>query len=346
MKDYDVIFKETEMDEILEYSKEISPDGKGFKFIKASDNFEFECQQCGRCCMNRRDIILSPFDIYQGAKYLNISCVDFIQQYTYRTLGRDSKIPIVLLDTDETNKCPFLKFDYKKSMKWKCSINPAKPMNCANHPIGIIVQGNCFEKDSNDIETSFIKVESCDTSKVGVMQNVGEWMKNYLAHEDECNISRQISLVTMHKFPWRDLYLISMGLNAHRMPSIKDPSDELLFATVMSIVNHFIMVAYSDYDTDKPFCEQCKTNISKLERDIVNFTKAIVELLKHPFQQYTGHDTDYYLNMAKDKEISLEQVIATELIKVDGYQGLSIKALDEAARKKNGTVNLKEMRDE
>ena len=345
MKDYDVVFKDAERDEIVEHSKEITPDGRGFKFIKASDNFEFECQQCGRCCMNRKDIVLSPFDIYKGAKYLNMSCVDFIQKYTYRTLGRDSKMPMVLLDTDETNKCPFLKFDYKKSMKWKCAINPVKPMNCANHPIGIIVQGNCFEKDSKDIETSFVKVESCDTSKVGVMQNVGEWMKDYLAHEDEYNISRQIALITMHKFPWRDLYLMTMGLNAHRMFSVKDPSDELLFASMMSAANHFTIVAYSDYDTDKPFREQCKANINKLERDIVNLNETMMEPLRHLFQRYTGHDTDYYFNMAKDKEMSLEQVIATELIKIDGYQGSSIKALDEAANQ-NGTVNLKEMRDE
>ena len=108
------------------------------EFIGIDDSFGFECKQCGKCCMNREDIILNPFDVYNGAKHLGIDVFEFIKKYTYSTLGGQSKIPMLLLKTLSNGFCPLLKFDIKDGGKFKCIIHDAKPNACANHPIGVI----------------------------------------------------------------------------------------------------------------------------------------------------------------------------------------------------------------
>ena len=32
------------------------------------DTFQFQCDQCGKCCINREDILMSPLDMYNAAK--------------------------------------------------------------------------------------------------------------------------------------------------------------------------------------------------------------------------------------------------------------------------------------
>ena len=73
-------------DEILEaIKKTIGNDG--VQFIDINDTFKFKCQQCGQCCMNRHDIIINPFDVYNGAKYLGITPEEFIITYLHADLG-------------------------------------------------------------------------------------------------------------------------------------------------------------------------------------------------------------------------------------------------------------------
>lgn len=38
--------------------------------LNADDSFKFHCTQCGKCCINRDDILLSPQDLFRIAKKL------------------------------------------------------------------------------------------------------------------------------------------------------------------------------------------------------------------------------------------------------------------------------------
>ena len=38
--------------------------------VGLDDSFSFHCTQCGKCCIRRTDIILSPRDIFKMAKEL------------------------------------------------------------------------------------------------------------------------------------------------------------------------------------------------------------------------------------------------------------------------------------
>ena len=161
------------------------------QIIDINDTFKFKCQQCGQCCMNRHDIIVNPFDVYNGAKYLGITPEEFVITYLDAELGSKSKIPMLLLKSDdETGFCPFLKFDVKGGGKFKCSIHAAKPGACANHPIGVVT---ARKTDSDVEEFTFIKVDQCENSKCDNDVLVKDWVKPYLDNTEEIRHRRNSS---------------------------------------------------------------------------------------------------------------------------------------------------------
>ena len=37
------------------------------------DSFQFHCTTCGKCCIDREDILLTPRDLYNASKALNLA---------------------------------------------------------------------------------------------------------------------------------------------------------------------------------------------------------------------------------------------------------------------------------
>ena len=103
------------------------------------DSFQFHCTACGKCCINREDILLTPRDLYNASKALNLTPTEFVNTYCECYIGQDSRIPIVRLKPrGSIKRCPLLK-DHK------CSIHSAKPAVCALYPLG---RAMSFEKGS------------------------------------------------------------------------------------------------------------------------------------------------------------------------------------------------------
>lgn len=71
------------MDERL---KQIAENFDNMK-IGIDDTFSFSCNQCGKCCINREDILLSPFDLYRMSKKLNMTPNEFVAQYGEAYIG-------------------------------------------------------------------------------------------------------------------------------------------------------------------------------------------------------------------------------------------------------------------
>lgn len=98
--------------------------------IGMDEPFSFHCTMCGKCCMDREDILLSPKDIYRMARELGMAPDDLFGQYCEAYIGQDSRIPIVRLKPREpARRCPLLK-------NRKCMVHNAKPVVCAMFPIG------------------------------------------------------------------------------------------------------------------------------------------------------------------------------------------------------------------
>ena len=88
--------------------------------IGVDEPFRFHCTMCGKCCINREDILLTPRDIYRMAKELQISPEELFKRYCETYIGHDSCIPIVRLKPHgSVKRCPLLK-------DRKCSVHKAK----------------------------------------------------------------------------------------------------------------------------------------------------------------------------------------------------------------------------
>ncbi len=97
-----------------------------------NDYFNFDCNQCGSCCRNRKpenSIILSGLDIFRIAKHFNTTTDSILQKHTEVYIGSDSKLPIVAIkQRTGDNTCPFLR-------QGKCLCHMSKPINCALYPL-------------------------------------------------------------------------------------------------------------------------------------------------------------------------------------------------------------------
>ena len=98
--------------------------------IGLDETFKFHCMMCGKCCIHREDILLSPRDIYNMSKELGIKPEDLFERYCEVYIGPDSKVPIVRLKPrGSVKRCPLLK-------NRKCMVHKSKPTVCAMYPLG------------------------------------------------------------------------------------------------------------------------------------------------------------------------------------------------------------------
>ena len=97
--------------------------------LTSEDNFVFQCTQCGKCCRNREDVILTGPDIYRVSNELGMKPNDFIKAYCEIYIGDTSRVPICRLKPVGVDKhCPLLASN-------RCSVHKAKPTVCALFPL-------------------------------------------------------------------------------------------------------------------------------------------------------------------------------------------------------------------
>ena len=77
--------------------------------IGLDDTFKFHCTACGKCCINREDILLNPRDLYRIAKHLSCTPLDVYQNYCESYIGSNTHVPIIRLKPKgHVKRCPFL----------------------------------------------------------------------------------------------------------------------------------------------------------------------------------------------------------------------------------------------
>ena len=135
---------------------------------------------CGKCCINREDILLNPKDIYNMAKELHMTTKDFFTTYCETYIGDDSRFPIVkILPRGAVRHCPLLK-------DRKCSVHKAKPTVCAMFPIGRCIRMD--KKQMDDITTQDIRyiLDPPGCGDKSEIHTVREWLQSFnLPLEDE-----------------------------------------------------------------------------------------------------------------------------------------------------------------
>ena len=142
--------------------------------LEPDEPFKFHCTMCGKCCINREDILLNPKDMYNLAKELSMTPHEVMNTYCETYIGSDSRMPR------------------------KCSVHNAKPTVCALFPIGRGIagdKGSIHSLTAKDIRF-FLTDPGCgDDSET---HTVREWLGEFgLPVEDEFFIEWQRCLIEL-----------------------------------------------------------------------------------------------------------------------------------------------------
>lgn len=164
--------------------------------IGVDEPFKFHCTMCGKCCIHREDILLTPKDMYRMAKKLGITPKELFEQYCETYIGSDSRIPIVRLKPrGSVRRCPLLK-------DRKCSVHDAKPIVCAMFPIGrcLMMDAKASSPEhitTDDIQFIFTAPGCGDDSET---HTVREWLSEFgIPIEDEFFVKWQHTIVELGK---------------------------------------------------------------------------------------------------------------------------------------------------
>ncbi len=158
-------------------------------------SFRFRCTMCGKCCINREDILLNAKDVYHLAKILHTTCDQIVQKYGDVYLGKNSRVPIVRLQSVGTDhRCPFLQDN-------KCTVHDLKPTVCALFPLGRAISFEESKPDeiTQDMVKFFFSDPNCgDKSQ---KHTVLEWMiRSKLPIEDEFFLKWQTVLMKVSDY--------------------------------------------------------------------------------------------------------------------------------------------------
>ena len=199
--------------------------------FKLDDTFRFRCTACGKCCKDRQDILLSPYDLNRMARYLRVEMGELIQTYCVCHEGCSSHLPVVTLDMrGQQKKCPFLE-------RKKCRIHAAKPTVCALFPLGRV--------GSEDHDSVQYILQDVDCGDRDEEHSVREWLGVYGLEESEI---------------WFNAWNKATVTLAKRM----NPLAEKLTAGVMNpILQGLLVTLYVQYDMEKDFMEQFIKNVQK-----------------------------------------------------------------------------------
>lgn len=226
--------------------------------IGPDEPFKFHCTMCGKCCIHREDIILTPKDLFGISKELGNTPEQVIREYCDTYVGWTSRFPIVKLKSVGTDKhCPLLKNN-------KCSVHKVKPVVCAMFPIGraISVEGDALQNDGitpDKIQYIFVNPGCGDDSET---HTVREWFSEFgLSMEDEFFIR------------WQRALNFIAGALRHL--------EKKLDAEMMGFVwNTVFLGIYLNYDLKGDFMEQFGTNADHIATLMRQLEEALEKGIK------------------------------------------------------------------
>lgn len=309
-------------EKLMERLKGSQYEGMVESFVSSDDEIEFDCQRCGKCCMHRDTaedaIYISPLDIYNGAKELKMDVPSFAEKYIAFNIGPTSKVAVATLACNEYGACKLLEFE--KSGLAKCRIHKAKPTICAIHPLGI----THFDEDGPDKDSKiYAFVGGCEKSKTGTMVKVRDIASTVCGTDEEIDMALKVRVGWFDGLDWafiRNTLSLSFALAVSRLDvisynrisisnktyklsksianSLEKQIGKFDFALTLesisqtgqlldAIHNKNMYESYYNYDTNKPFLEQCERNYHEL----VEFAKNVKNISDVYFKAITENMT-------------------------------------------------------
>ena len=210
--------------------------------VALDDTFRFHCDQCGKCCINREDIILSPMDIFRMSKELKITPTEFHRKYCVYNIGSYTRMPIVrLASVGRDNHCILLK-------NAKCSVHKVKPAVCAMYPLGRYIALDKSDYTKEGIARSKVQylLQPLDCGDDSEEHTVRDWLGGFdIQLEDEAFVK------------WHQTI-------AQYETKIKELEKKEDMMTMMEIWQIIRVILYLAYDTSNEFLPQFEFNSQKL----------------------------------------------------------------------------------
>lgn len=210
----------------------------GYEEIGLDDIFVFHCTQCGKCCIHREDILLSPKDLFNIAKKFQITPENALEQYCETYIGCNSRFPVVRLKPRGiVKRCPLLK-------NQKCLVHDVKPTVCAMFPIGRYLPlpaDDDFPENPEKMSVGYIfnNPECGDGSET---HTVREWFHDF-----------NIPLKDDYFFTWTKT---QATLRKH----LRFLEEHLSEKTMLRIWNAILITLYLNYDITEDFQTQFQQN--------------------------------------------------------------------------------------
>lgn len=207
--------------------------------IGLDEPFKFHCDMCGKYCIHREDILLSPKDIYNMAKELGIKPEELFEQYCEVYVGQDSRVPIVRLKPrGSVKRCPLLK-------NRKCMVHKSKPTVCAMYPLGrCIVAANPKEG----------------------LKDISQGKFQYIFSDPGCGDASETHTVREYLesfgIPVPDEFFIEWQQTVLEMGNIFRKLEKTVSNETMELVRRAAFIGlYLHYETEKDFMPQFDSNV-------------------------------------------------------------------------------------
>lgn len=141
--------------------------------LSPGERFCFNCSPevpCfNECC---RDLIqfLTPYDILRLKNSLGLSSEEFLEQYTVRTIGPETGLPVISLKQDPSAglQCPFVR-------PAGCAVYADRPSSCRMYPLARALSRS---RETGDIQEHFalLKEPHCQGFAAGETMTAETWV--------------------------------------------------------------------------------------------------------------------------------------------------------------------------
>ena len=224
--------------------------------VGLDDTFKFHCDQCGKCCTHRNDIILSPMDIFRMAKELKMTPAEFYDQFCVFNIGDNSRLPIVrLASVGNDEHCILLH-------NRKCSVHKVKPSVCAMYPLGrymLFDQEQYSEESFSAAKVKYL-LQPLSCGDESEEHTVREWLSGFdIKLEDEAFVRWQLAISRFMR----------------KLTELEKKHNMLTMMEIWFVVR---VVLYLQYDTSMDFLPQFvrnEENLLKLLDDIPRLKRMV-----------------------------------------------------------------------
>jgi len=222
------------------------------------DTFQFHCTQCGKCCVDREDILLTARDVYRISRYLKMKPMEMFQTYCESYIGNHSRIPIVRLKPQgNAKRCVFLK-------NRKCEVHAAKPSVCALYPLGrfMKIDTEKFNQgELGDATVQYLLQDDVNCGDKSETHTVREWLSGFdIPTEDAAYLAWNLVLAKV-------------------MPRVKEIEPKLGPLSSMLLWNSILVSLYLDYDIDKDYLPQLEKNAADISELLDRVENTIQEAM-------------------------------------------------------------------